>query len=283
MPFTPPKQSAFKQFVILDSDGVVSALSAIDGGQIDEILTRSAEERDGGFEGGLEAGPVRAKGKRSKGRKVEEEIRRARTRHATAAKLLEALVDREAIGIVDGPFDEQVAQEVQPGMVLQFRARIQLHPLHQADQMLRSFIQVAPKMGEKKAAAELKAMLPMWEVVSGTGREGAPVLLEPVTSDSQTPRLLLPVPKSDFEVSVDAVLTDLTVVAQVEQLVSDAETYEVVRVLSGGPATPLEQGVVKEMLPGLSEALSSMGLAVDEEDALVRGPAVILRAICAYR
>jgi len=120
MPFSPPKQQSFKQFVILDSDGVVSALSAIDGGQIDEILTRSAEQGEGSAGGELGLGPAKARGKKAKTRKVEEEIRKARTRHATAAKLPEALHAQESIGVVDGPLDLEVAKQVKAGMVLEF-------------------------------------------------------------------------------------------------------------------------------------------------------------------
>jgi hypothetical protein len=63
VPFQAPKQNAFKQFVILDAEGVVSALSAIDGGQIDEILTRSAEQGEGSAGGELNLGPAKARGK----------------------------------------------------------------------------------------------------------------------------------------------------------------------------------------------------------------------------
>jgi hypothetical protein len=281
--FKAPKQSAFKQFVILDADGVVSALSAIDGGQIDEILTRSAEERDGGFAGGVEAGPIKAKGKKSKTRKVEEEIRRARTRHATAAKLLDALHERDSIGIVDGPLDEAVASQLKPGMVIEFRAQLRLHPLYQADQMLKSFLEVGPKLGQKKIAQELRQNLEIWGVVTGTGREGAPVLLEPYTEPTQIPRLLLPVPAEDFEAEIDAVLKDVTLVAQVEQVIDDDQSYQVVRVLRGGDPTSLERGVVDEMLPSLIEGMAAIGVTVTEDDVNVKGPAIVLRAICAYR
>lgn len=283
MPFSPPKRSAFKQFVILDSDGVVSALSAIDGGQIDEILTRSAEERDGGIDGGLEAGPIKARGKRSKSRKIEEEIRRARTRHATAAKLLDALHERESIGVIEGAFDLNVAEQLEAGMVLEFRADLTLHPLHQADQMLKSFLEVGPKLGQKKVAGELRKTLDTWGVVTGTGREDAPVLIEPHTEDKQIPRLLLPVPKADFEVDIDSVLGDVTVIAQVEQVIDESQSYQVIRVLRGGPATSLERGVVDEMLPQLMEGMGAIGVEVTKGDVYVQGPAFVLRAICAYR
>lgn len=269
--------------MILDSDGVVSALSAIDGGQIDEILTRSAEESDGGFGGEVGAGPVKAKGKRSKGRKVEEEIRKARTRHATAAKLLEALHSRESIGVVDGPLDLEVAEQISAGMVLEFRADLRLHPVHVADEMLRSFIDVAPKLGQQGAAKELKGILDPWGVISGTGRPDAPTLIQPFTAEDQLPRLLLPVPKRDLELPIDDVLGEVTVVAQVEQVLSEGESHQVIRILRGGPATSLERNTMEEALPGLVEGLSGMGLDISEEDIVIHGPALILRAICCYR
>jgi hypothetical protein len=283
MPFTPPKTNVFKQFVILDSDGVVSALSAIDGGQIDEILVRSAEERDGGVGGEVGAGPVKAKAKRSKSRKVEEEIRSARTRHAAAAKLLEALHKHDSIGVLDGPLDSEVAEQLESGMVLQLRTNLQLHPLHQADQMVRSFIEVGPKVDQKQVTKEMRQMLDVWGVITGTGREGAPVLLEPRTADEQNPRLLLPVARDDLEVDLDNVLGDVTLVAQVEQIVGEGDAYQVIRVLRGGPATSLERGAVDEMLPELISGLGELGVDISEDDVFVTGPAVVLRPICAYR
>lgn len=283
MSFTPPKTNVFKQFVILDSDGVVSALSAIDGGQIDEILIRSAEERDGGVGGEVGAGPVKAKGRRSKSRKVEEEIRRARTRHAAAAKLLEALHKHSSIGIVDGVLDSDIAEQLESGMVLQLRANLQLHPLHQADQMVRSFIEVGPKVDQKQVAKEMRQMLDVWGVITGTGREGAPVLLEPRTAGEQNPRLLLPVAREDLEVDLDDVLGDVTLIAQVERVIAEGDTYQVIRVLRGGPATSLERGAVDEMLPELVSGLSELGVDITEDDVFVTGPAIVLRPICAYR
>jgi hypothetical protein len=82
--FTPPKGTAFKQFVILDVDGNLASLSAIDGGQVDEILTKSGEEYGGDLGGEVRLGPAKGGGKRAKTRKTEEEIRRAETRHSIA-------------------------------------------------------------------------------------------------------------------------------------------------------------------------------------------------------
>ncbi len=283
MPFTPPKKSAFKQFVILDSDGVVSALSAIDGGQIDEILTRSEEERGGSAGGEVGVGPAKARGKKAKSRKVEEEIRKARTRHATAAKLLEALHNQEAIGVIDGPLDSEVAAQVEAGMVLEFRAELQLHPLHQADQMLRSLLEVGPTFGQDLPVKDLKEILKIWGVISGTGSAEAATLLQPITVENQLPRLLMPVPEKDLEVKVDDVLGEVTIIAQVEKILSEGQSHQVIRLLRGGPATPLERNAIEEALPSLVEALSEMSIDISQDDIVIRGPALLLRAICAYR
>jgi hypothetical protein len=283
MPFSPPKQNAFKQFVILDSEGAVSALSAIDGGQIDEILTRSAEEKGGSAGGEVAVGPVKGRGKKAKSRKVEEEIRKARTRHATAAKLLEALHSRESIGVVDGPLDMDVAAQIEAGMVLEFRADLRLHPVHQADQMLRSFIEIGPKLGQQISTKELKEVLGPWGVISGTGRPDAPTLIQPFTSADQLPRLLMPVPKKDFEVSIDDVIGEVTVVAQVEQVLEEGDSRQVIRILRGGAASPLERNAMEEALPSLIEGLSGTGIDISPEDVIIQGPALVLRAICAYR
>jgi hypothetical protein len=283
MPFKPPKASAFKQFVILDSEGVISALSAIDGGQIDEILTRSAEERSGEAGAELNIRAAKAGGKRSKGRKVEEEIRRARTRHATAAKLIEALHAHESIGVVDGALDMEVAEHVMPGMVLEFRGELRLHPLHQADQMLRSFIKVAPKFGQKEAVGQLQPVLEVWGALVGTDHADGRLLLEPHTGEPQLPRLLLPVPGDDFEVKLEDVLGEVTVIGQVERVLSDSDNYPAIRMLRGAPASALELGAVEEALPELVEGLRELDIPIETGDIFMTGPALILRCICAYR
>jgi hypothetical protein len=45
MPFTAPKVQTFRRFVMLDGDTILSALSALDGGAVDEILTKRTVDR----------------------------------------------------------------------------------------------------------------------------------------------------------------------------------------------------------------------------------------------
>lgn len=86
-----------------------------------------------------------------------------------------------------------------------------------------------------------------WGVITGTGREGAPVLIEPHTQD--------------------------------EQIVGDGQSYQVIRMLRGGPATSLERGAVDEMLPKLLEGLGGIGVDISEDDVFINGPAIVLRPV----
>lgn len=284
MPFTPPTSTAFKQFVILDHDGVVAALSALDGGQIDEILMRSADERGGSVGGEVDVKVAKGRGKRAKTRKIEEEMRLTRTRHAAAAKLIEALLQRKSVGVVDGEFDMAVMGQVSAGMVLQFRAGLHLHPLHQADEMLRSFIEVAPKLGQGETAKELKPALRVWEAIIGTGNADSRLLMEPRTVDDQSPRLLLPVPKDHLQAPLEDVLSEVTILAQVERIIAaDDESHQVIRLLRGGPATSLEKESVADTVPEMIPSLREIGVEIKMGDIFIEGPALIMRAICAYR
>jgi hypothetical protein len=286
VPFIAPKTAAFKQFVILDAEGVVAALSAIDGGQVDEILTRSATEGGSSLGGELDAKVAKGRAKRAKTRKVEEEMRLARTRHSAAAKLIEALEAQEAIGIVEGPFDKEIFAQVESGMVLLFKAELHLHPLPKAYEMLRSFIDVAPKLDTSGASSDvmkLKSMLGIFGVLAGVSDKDARLLIEPTTFEPQCPRLLLPVPEASLEVPLDDVLGEVNVFAQVERVIRSGTSHQVVRMLQGGPASSLERDTIAENLPKLLDGLQSMGIEVSMDDVFVKGPAVLLRPICAYR
>lgn len=79
MPFKRPTSNVFRNFLYLDGDQVINALSALEGGDVDEILTRTGEEGGASIGGELGAGPVKAKAGRNRGRKLEEEMLRKRT------------------------------------------------------------------------------------------------------------------------------------------------------------------------------------------------------------
>jgi len=143
-------------------------------------------------------------------------------------------------------------------------------------------VEVGPQFGEDVAVKDLKDILQIWGLISGTGSADAATLLQPVTTEDQRPRLLLPVPQKDLEVKVDDVLGEVTVVAQVEKIIDEGENYQAIRLLRG-PATTLERNAIDEALPSLVEALGEMSIDISEDDIVINGPALLLRAICCYR
>jgi hypothetical protein len=149
--------------------------------------------------------------------------------------------------------------------------------------MLRSFIEIGPKMGQGEVTKELKGVLELWGVLAGTGTADARILLEPRTMENQSPKLLLPVPKDQFQVEIDDVLGEVTVVAHVEARIDAGETHQTIRLLRGGPAGELERGAIEEALPSIVEGLSEIGIAISKDDIIIDGPGLLLRPICAFR
>jgi hypothetical protein len=282
MPLKPARTEALRTFVVLDSDAVLSVLSALDGGAVDEILTRRTEDNAtelGGQVGGRIAG---GKAGKNRGRRIEEELRRRRTEHSAAAALIDRLSDAKAIGEVEGAFDEEVTRELTPGDTIRVRGGILLHPLHQVDAMLRSFLKVAPAFNEQATAKELRGILPMWDAMVGSG-SAARVLLDLVTHEPQVPRILVPVKRSAFQVEVADVPGFSSILAKVDQIIGSDEHVLAIRVLQNAPVSELERSAVAGAAVEMVEGFSEMGVTCTAQDVVMRGPVVMLRPICIWR
>jgi len=53
--------------------------------------------------------------------------------------------------------------------------------------------------------------------------------------------------------------------------------------LHGAPSTQFERSALEEGIPDLVDGLAGMGIPISEDDVFMPAPAVLLRAICAYR
>lgn len=280
--FKPAKNEALRSFVVLDSEDVVSGLSALDGGAVDEILTRRTDEdlKDRG----VQVGPKGASGKanRNRGRKVEEEMLRRRTEHSAAAALIDGLAEREAMGEIEGALDEEVAGQLTPGDTVRVRGEVRLHPLHQADAMLRSFIQAAPHFDQAKTASELKAVLPIWDLMIGSGKSSR-ILFDLVTASPQVPRVLIPVKRSSVQVDVADAAGHGTLLAKIDRIVLPGEHVLALRMLQNAPPSELERSAIEDGVVDLVEGFGEMGIACTREDVVMEGPLVVLRPLCIWR
>lgn len=269
--------------MVLDGDAVLSGLAALDGGAIDEILTRSTDDNASQFGGEVGGAGVKAKAGKNRGRKVEEEMRRRRTEHSAAASLIDRLLSMEAVGIVEGAFDEDVAAAVSPGDALLIDGEFCLHPVHQADSMLREFIRVAPKLGQTAEARELKQnVLPTWDTFVGTGQT-ARVIFDVVTSQPQVPRVIAPVATANLQVSASDAAGFGKTLAQVDRVVAPDDCVLAVRVLHNAAVSTIEREAIEAAARDLTGGMAEIGIPLTEDDIVMRGPLVVLRPLCIWR
>lgn len=282
MPFKPAKTEALRSFVVLDSEAVLSGLSALDGGAVDEILTRTTDDdatQIGGHIGGRAA---KAQAGKNRGRKVEEELRRRRTEHSAAAALIDRLADLEAIGEVDGWLNEEVASQLTPGDTIRVRGEVLLHPLHQVDAMLRSFLIAAPSFGGESTAKDLRKILPMWDAMVGSGGS-ARILFDLSTGSPQIPRVLMPVKRSALQVESADVAGYGTILAKVDRIVGPDDHVLALRALQNAPVSDLERSAVEQAAEEMVDGFDEMGVPCTSDDLVMGGPIVMLRPLCIWR
>jgi hypothetical protein len=209
-------------------------------------------------------------------------LRRRRTEHSAAAALIDRLTDMEAIGEVDGTLDEDVAGLLTPGDTIRVRGEIELHPLHQVDAMLRSFLKAAPQFEQQETARELRKILPMWEAMVGSGKS-ARVLYDMVTTSPQVPRVILPVKRASLQVEPSEVAGYGTVVAKVDRIVGPDDHILALRALQNAPVSEMERTAIEEAAVGMVDGFSDLGVSCTREDVVMEGPVVMLRPICIWR
>lgn len=282
MAFKPAKREALRTFVVLDSEAVLSGLAALDGGAVDEILTRTIDENASQIGGHIGGRGAKAQGGKNRGRRVEEELRRKRTEHSAAAALIDRLIDLEAIGEVDGELDEDVAAALTPGDTIRIRGEVALHPLHQVDVLLRSFIEAAPRFDQKETAAELRQALPIWESLIGSGK-AARILFDVATAASQHPRIILPVKRSALQVEAVEVPGFCSVLAKIDRISGPEEHVLSVRILQNAPVADFERTVIEQGAVELVEQFAELGIPCGQDDVVMPGPLLTLRPICVWR
>lgn len=280
--FTPAKHEALRSFVVLDSELVLSGLAALDGGAVDEILTTVTDDdltHKGGHIGGRAA---KAQAQRNRGRRVQEEMLRRRTEHSAAAALIDRLTEMDAIGVVDGALDEEVAAALEPGMAIRVKGDLSMHPLHQVDTVLRSFIKAAPAFGETGSVRELRDVLPVWNAMIGSG-DSARTLFDLITTDPQLPRVVMPVKRAALQVSADEVAGFGTVLAKVDRIIAPEDQVLALRLLQNAAVSELERTAVEEAAVELIEGFTDLGIPCTPQDVVMSGPLVMLRPLCVWR
>lgn len=284
MPFSPPKAQAFRRFVVLDAPAVLGALSALDGGAVDEILTRRIGESGGDVGGEIGVSVAKAKAKRGKTQRIEEELRRVRTEHSAASTLIDRLLERDAVGVLDGALDDQVVAQLQAGMLVQLRAVVALHPLFQLDAVMTSFLVTAPKLGMQSEARELKQVVPVFRAMTGAADQAGRILLDLDTGEAQAARVVAFVARESLQVPSEDLTGHFSALAQVDELLlNDDDELVTLRLVRGARAGALERSALQEGVEPLIEAAQKVGVALEGNDLIMRSPLAVLRPLCIWR
>jgi len=281
--FKKPKQNIFKKYLYLDSEQVLNALSSLQGGDVDEVLTRTTDAKDGEFGVSVGAGPIRGKSGRKHADNYQEEMTRKRTEHSAATLLLTKLNDADAIGRLTR-FGAVEHAQLEQGMLLEFSADLRLHPLHQVATAVRSWEAVARKFGgSKEDLAAARTLLSMLELLLG-GSEGRRVLAYAVLPDADDDhRLILNLSRRYISVSDDDFIGHATCIAQIENVLSGDDESLAVRFLADSPVIPQERVILAEMPETLEGLEGLIGVRVTDSDLVFRSPAVVLNPVVIYR
>lgn len=282
--FKKPETQLYRSFLYLNGSEVLNSLAAVEGGAIDEILTRTGEEGGGDLGGEVGVGPVKAKGGRKRSRKLEEEIRRKRTEHAAATLLLKELHERGAIGVLDGPFGPEVHDQLEEHMLLELEAKIRIHPLHQVVVAARAWLEAAPKFGTGRQEIQaIKQTVQVLEAITQSSSGDRTFLVFAETGGDPSYRLVLPVQERYLQVPLDEFVGNATFVAQVDRILSASDEVLAVRLIRNAPQLAMEREGLAKALPDLIAGIDNLGIAAEEGDFFLKRPTVILKPIVIFK
>lgn len=251
---------------------------------MDEILTRRTDgaARELGADVGVE--PVKVRGKRGKTQRVEEEMRRVRTEHSAAAALIDGLESRGSIGVLDGVLDQKSMAALRPGMVMELRAAVTLHPVFQIDALMTNYVKNAAALGQVQQAKELKPVLPLMRALLGTGDETGRILLDLDTGADQVARLVAFAERAAIQVPPEDLTGNFSALVQIDEiLVKPGEEVLTLRAIRGAPPGKAERDGLLEGAQKLIEPAAEMGVSLTMADLLMPAPLVLLRPIALWR
>ena len=250
-------------------------------------MTRTGEKCSSSGKGGeIDLKVAKGKGSKNKSRRFEEEMRR---KHRPIPQLLlyfGSFMQPTRLGFSDGDYDSEIYPELEPHMLLEFKADIRIHPIRQAVSAIRALIKSGPALGvEKSDVSELRGVLTMVEQLSQTSDEGKTFLaFASTTAPPMAICCLLPIQESNLLVPLDDFGGKATFVAHVDRILGPDEEIMALRLLRNSPLLPMEQTGVRDAVPGLVKNLERpTGINATEEDFILGKPAVLLRPVCIFK
>jgi len=283
-----PKKRVHRGFVYLDDETVVNSLSAIESGKIDEVVGKANSAREGGISGGFKGnvGPVGANlegGKKSHS-SYEEEVVRTRTRISIFEAWYQEMKERQAIGLFGGWGDDAL-DDVQAGDTVEIVGDLSIVPIQVlvrlfywfADQAMDQNSMFAQKGDQlKETKTSVKNMRTIFS--------GSDEILGRLTPRGDEGPAVITNLRPEWMISALGRLEGTyTVIAQVEQVLEEDDSWPTVRLTTDVPVTPLEKSTFASAVANFVEPAKALGIEISEADAAVQGPALLLRPVAIFR
>ena len=287
-----PAKREHKGFFYLNDEVVVNSLSALESGKIDEIVSKTTTAREGGFSGdaklNLPIASANLGANKKSSSEIEEEMVRTRTRFSVFNEWLNYLVENKAIGSFNGWGTDALAG-VEMGDTVELRADLSLSPLQTVFRLYIWYAEQAAKQGNwfsqklEQLKETKKAAKVMKDLIVGMGEEEDQVLLVAKPVGECGPKVLVSVFSKSLIGRLGQLEGKFNIIAQVIYVVPENEEYPVLRLTKDIAPTPLEIKTLKDATKGYAEPAKKIGVTIDSEESVVKGPALILDAIAIYR
>lgn len=281
----PENNSVHRGFVYLDDETVINSLSAVESGQIDEVVAKINSAREGGFGGGAGYSGMKIEGSKRSTSAFEEEVVRTRTRFSVFELWYQGLVEKKALGRFDG-WGADALDGVQSGHTVELRAVCRPAPIYTMMHLYRWFASKAKSQGHPMSLKgdELKAVKEgergFEAIFEGNGDEVV-LLATPLGEDG--PRVGMAIDPQWLIGSLGRVGGEYTIVAQVDRVINEGDEYPVIRLMQDVAPTPLEVEAMKEAMGNFTVPGKELGIDPSDNEATIPGPAVWLDPIAIFR
>jgi hypothetical protein len=285
-----PSDRLHKGFFYLNDEIVVNSLSALESGKIDEIVSKTTTAREGGFSGDVKIPVVEvgvgASRKASSG--IEEEMVRTRTRFSVFDAWYRLLREKKAVGTFSG-WGMDALNGVSPGDTIEIRAQLSQGPLQTvlrlylwfADQAGRDGNMFSQKGEERKQTST--AAKNVRQLLGGNAEDSDEVPLLAVPEGDDGPAVVLVISEKWLIGRLGQLGGTFGIVGQVVELVDVGDEYPVLRLTKDVPPTSLEMQTLKDSVEHFVEPAKGLGIDIESEASVVRGPALVIEPIAIFR
>ncbi|MDQ4488614.1 hypothetical protein RBS60_00205 [Sinomonas sp. ASV486] len=282
-----PKVRIHREFLYLNHDTIINSLSAFESGKVDEIIQKASEASEGGLDGSIGYGPVKAGGKKTSTKNVQEELVLTRTKFSAFDAWFGHLDAADALGVLEG-WDADTREELGVGETVRLEAHVALAPLYQIFNTFISFANEAsnPDSVFKQKAADVaetkKTARQMLGWMKGKG-DAKNILVELNPFGVSDPKVVARLDERYLVAGAQAIEGQYTIIGQIEHLLVPEEKVPSIRIIRDAPPTELETSTITEALRNFIEPAAALGVTVEESDIRLEYPTVILHPIAIFR